>query len=500
MQEQDLITIFLVDDHDLVRIGLKLSLQQVPEFRIVGDCVDGQSAIKQIMALRPKVVLMDIGLPGIDGIETTRQIKNALPESLVIMLTSHSNDADILASLGAGANGFCCKDVSVDQLIRAIQAVNGGETWLEDSIRDRVLRTFGNRPSRQTGSLKSKQSVLFDREVQLMRLVEQRFHITDPNTNGDSGNLPDSPVKAHCSHPVRKEDNTCNIADRYSLESVISEGGMGIVYKARHLDMDKVVAIKVLKDELVIDRRMVRWFQQEAKAASSLSHPNIISIFDFGVSESGQPFLVMDYVDGQTLDEVILNDGGLDLQRFVKVFLQVCDGLVTAHERNIIHCDIKPSNIMLVNSQSKDEVKIVDFGLAKTIPAISSVQTQLTDSFEIAGSPLYMSPEQCLGKKLDFRSDIYSLGCVMYAAITGQPVFITNSALETFGCHMREMPKHFFSVCPDRMIPSKLEEIIFTALNKDPDHRFQSVAELRTQLSNIAHVSPRYAAANLLSA
>lgn len=476
------ITILLVDDHDLVRIGLKLSLEQSCEFEIVGHAVDGRSAVKKAMELRPDVILMDIGLPGIDGIEATWQIKNAIPGSRVIMLTSHDSDTEILASLGAGANGFCGKDVSMEELTKGVKTVYAGADWLESSISERALKSCTDARAEQTIEYKSKESILFDREVEIMRLAEQSYS-DQPDQYSDVEKFLASPkVSAKPACKSLKDSDNFLFADRYAIDSAISEGGMGIVYKARHLNMDKVVAIKVLKDELAADRRVVRWFQQEAKAASSLNHANIISAFDFGLNELGQPFIVMDYIDGQNLDETIMADGALELQRFFRIFGQVCDGLSAAHSKNIIHCDLKPSNIMLIDCGGRDEVKIVDFGLAKIIPRTSSVQMQMTDRFEVAGSPLYMSPEQCLGQKLDFRSDIYSLACVMYEAITGQPVFDTYSPFEAFGSQLREMPKPFSAVCPVKKIPSYLECIIFKAFNKDPDLRHQSVSELKEEL------------------
>jgi serine/threonine protein kinase/CheY-like chemotaxis protein len=489
MREANRTTILLVDDHDLVRTGLKLSLEQRTEFRIVGDAFDGPSAIKKVLELRPNVVLMDIGLPGMDGVEATWQIKQSFPECRVLMLTSHDSEADILASLGAGADGFCRKDVSVEELARAIMAVDGGKQWLEPSIAQQLCRSNGGRQGTvSTSSERSKQSIIFEREIDIMRQVERSYEYIDPEVPSTVDEfikgIKNPPIPRRISNPGGNNSGK-TFADKYSLESSISEGGMGIVYKARHLDMDKVVAIKILKEDLAIDRRVLRWFHQEAKAASSLSHPNVISVFDFGVTETGQPFLVMDYIDGENLDQILVKEGGLELNRFLKMFFKICDGLSMAHSMNIIHCDLKPSNIMLLDSSQDEDVKIVDFGLSKIIPRTASVDTQMTDRFEVAGSPLYMSPEQCLGQKMDFRSDIYALGCVMYEAITGHPVFDTQSPFETFGCQLRETPKHFVSICPDKNIPYSLESIVFKTFNKDPEHRYQSVMEVKQDLMNV---------------
>lgn len=448
------ITVLLVEDHDIVRTGLRLALEQSGEIKVIGEAVDGESAVKKLLELHPDIVLMDIGLPGMNGLEATWKIKQAAPATRILMLTSHDSDDDILAALGAGADGFCLKHISIDKLREAIKAVLAGSLWLDSGVSHRVNKVATSIMQNPRG----KQSIIFERQLEIMRLVEDKENTL----------------------------NTENLfGDKYLIESVISEGGMGIVYEAMHIELNKKVAIKVLKNERAVDRKLIRWFQQEAKSTSSLSHPNIISVFDFGISTSGRPYLVMDYVDGINLDQVIMADGPLELSRFLRIFEQVCDGMSDAHAHEIIHCDLKPSNIMLVHPGTTDEVRIVDFGLSKVVPRSSNIQLQMTESHEVAGSPLYMSPEQCLGHKLDSRSDIYALGSVMYEAITGFQLFDTASPFETFSCQLRETPKDFNSLLPNNSIPKALESIIFKALNKAPELRFQSVAELKVQLCQV---------------
>ncbi|HEY9791584.1 MAG TPA: serine/threonine-protein kinase [Candidatus Obscuribacterales bacterium] len=287
----------------------------------------------------------------------------------------------------------------------------------------------------------------------------------------------------------RKPDPLLNtvFADRYTILEVLGKGGMGVVYKARHDLMDRLVAIKMMLPQFVSDDVSLARFQREARAASKINHQNVISIHDFGITpDTGVAYLVMDYVEGETLAAAIKRDGQLGVGRAVKIFLQVCDALITAHQQGIIHRDLKPGNIMLVTQQDKqkDSVKVLDFGVAKLAAAENETdQQRLTTTGEIFGSPVYMSPEQCSGATLDARSDIYALGCVIYETLTGKAPCIGKNALETISRHITMMPASFSEARPDLHIPESIEEIVFRALQKDPDKRQQSMQQLYDELS-----------------
>ena len=276
------------------------------------------------------------------------------------------------------------------------------------------------------------------------------------------------------------------LADRYEILSVIGRGGMGVVYKAMHQLMEKVVAIKMMHAHLVSDQLALKRFQQEAKAASCLNHPHLIGVHDFGVTPAGQPYLVMDFLEGKSLTEIIDTDGTLAVKRALRIFAQACDGLAHAHNKGVIHRDLKPGNILLVDTEDKsDFVKIVDFGIAKLLPHSGKESQALTQLGETFGSPPYMSPEQCMGLALDPRSDIYSLGCVMYEALTGQPPLLGSTMLETMNKHVSEMPRSFSEVCSDLYIPERLEKIVFKTLDKNPELRPQSMLVLKDALETV---------------
>ncbi len=205
---------------------------------------------------------------------------------------------------------------------------------------------------------------------------------------------------------------------RYQVIERLAAGGMGVVYKAREIMLNRVVAIKMLQMNNATEVS-VRRFQQEAQALAGLNHPNLVKVFALGVTDFGQPFMVMEFLDGIGLDALVRDNGRLPVERALSIFDQVCCGLEYVHDFGILHRDLKPSNIMLSGAEQK--VKLVDFGIAKIMDKTAT--KALTQTGEVFGSPLYMSPEQARGMPTDARSDIYSLGCVMYELLSGVPPF-----------------------------------------------------------------------------
>ncbi|CAN5412302.1 hypothetical protein BH10CYA1_BH10CYA1_01620 [soil metagenome] len=269
--------------------------------------------------------------------------------------------------------------------------------------------------------------------------------------------------------------------NQYEIVSVIGKGGMSFVYKATHLLMKKTVAIKTLLPHLTLQATSLQRFQQEAQAASNLKHPNIIAVHNFGTTPDGEPYLVMDYVEGSSISDELEKYGFVPVDRAVDIFIQVSDALAHAHQRGIIHRDLKPSNILLLEKDGhKDHVNIVDFGIAKMLPQDGVEAISLTQTGEVFGSPLYMSPEQCKGERLDARSDIYSMGCLMYETLTGRPATSGDNTMEVLYNHIHEIPAPMKA--PLTHVPPQLEKIVFKTLAKDASQRYQSMGELRDQL------------------
>ncbi|CAN5239614.1 hypothetical protein BH11CYA1_BH11CYA1_04810 [soil metagenome] len=271
-------------------------------------------------------------------------------------------------------------------------------------------------------------------------------------------------------------------ADKYEILSVLGTGGMSVIYKARHKYMERICAVKLLHPFLLSDSSMFQRFQYEAKAASNLSHPNVVTMHDFGITSDGKAYLVMDYLEGEDLSTVIERDVFLTEPQAREIFRQVLAGLDHAHSKGVIHRDLKPSNLFLIpQADGSVLVKLVDFGIAKITDA-SATSQNLTRTGEVFGSPLYMSPEQCAGKSLDVRSDIYSLGCLMYEALSGRRPLVGESALETMHMHLKELPLTLSQAAPKLDLSEALEHAVMKCLSKRADDRCSSVAELYQEI------------------
>ena len=299
-----------------------------------------------------------------------------------------------------------------------------------------------------------------------------------------------SPQESETLHakPVLTPGQT--LAKHYEIISELGRGGNSIVYRARHLLLDEPCALKLLLPDRIPNEKAIRRFQQEAKAVSRLAHPNIIRLREFGIDDSGRPFLAMDFVEGTPLSSMIEGSGQLSVGQTIDLVSIACDALRHAHGEGVVHRDIKPSNILV--GKGKDGTpapKIVDFGIAKLEAPEQALS--LTETGEIFGSPLYMSPEQCLGKPVDERTDVYALGCVLYECVFGKPPFTGESAIETLMAHVQEEPSIDESVCG-----KPLKRVIERCLAKSQADRYQSIAALQEDLSKAKRgEEPRHGAA-----
>src|SRR5688572_6696494 len=271
--------------------------------------------------------------------------------------------------------------------------------------------------------------------------------------------------------------------DHYRIESKLGEGGMGVVYKARDTHLNRLVAIKVLPPSRMGDADRKERFVREARAASALNHPGIVTIHDIR-SHEGVDFIVMEYVHGQTLDELI-PAGGMRPVHALKHAVQIADALARAHGAGVLHRDVKPSNVMIT---AEGRVKILDFGLAKLAePAEPSADAAtmtrpLTEEGVVVGTAAYMSPEQAEGRPLDARSDVFSFGALLYETLTGAKPFAADSWLATLAKILKEDPTP-----PGQLarIPPDLEKAVLRCLRKDPARRYQTMADLKVALEDV---------------
>ncbi len=268
------------------------------------------------------------------------------------------------------------------------------------------------------------------------------------------------------------------VDNRYAIESVVGEGGMGTVYSARHVTLSRTMAVKVLRADLARETELAARFVQEAQATAAIKHPNIVSISDYGRLPDLRPYYVMELLKGRTLASVIKGGVPLPPRMAARIAMAIAEGLEAAHEAGVIHRDLKPENVFLLDAEAR-EVRIVDFGAALIVGA-----SRLTRQGVVFGTPHYMSPEQAAGKSVDHRVDIYALGVILYEMITGRVPFEGDTYMGVLTQHMFATPKPPSEVSPE--LDGKLgpiEAVVLRALEKDPNARYATMQEVASAIA-----------------
>nr|WP_263429862.1 serine/threonine-protein kinase [Nannocystis pusilla] len=291
---------------------------------------------------------------------------------------------------------------------------------------------------------------------------------------------------ASFSHPPAPAPATIRegavLADRYRVYHRLGKGGMGEVYLAEHMDIGRPVAIKTLNAHLQDKPEIAERFMQEARTSSRVRHSNIVDITDFGKTDHGAPFFVMEYLEGEDLKSVLKRERVLPWDRARDIILQVCAALSAAHAHGVVHRDLKPDNIYLIRQGEQELVKVLDFGIAKII---SDAGDEMTQTGVLLGTPEYMSPEQAQDQPLDGRSDIYAMGVLMFRMFTGRLPFRAKAFMAVLAMHMQEPPPRPSEVDPTRPVTAGQEAVILRCLAKNPDDRFQSADELAAAIRAI---------------
>ena len=304
----------------------------------------------------------------------------------------------------------------------------------------------------------------------------------DPPNSGNPSGSHAATVAPH--HGGQSVYIGTSLAGRYKILRKLGEGGMGVVYLAEHVFIEKKVAVKILSDDFARKADLVTRFMQEAKAASKIGHENIIDITDFGETPSGSVFFVMEFLDGSDLAHHIREGGRLELPRAALIMNQICRALGAAHNKGIIHRDLKPENVYLVEREGRsDFVKILDFGIAKMSSLDNEGGARLTRTGMIFGTPEYMSPEQAKGDRPDHRVDIYAAGCILYEMLTGNVPFYAETFMGVLTKHMFEPPEPPTVRCPEANISPAVEAVIMKALHKDREQRFQTMKDMAVALA-----------------
>jgi eukaryotic-like serine/threonine-protein kinase len=275
------------------------------------------------------------------------------------------------------------------------------------------------------------------------------------------------------------------LGGRYELDGIVGRGGMAEVYRARDIRLDRVVAVKTLREDLARDQTFQARFRREAQSAASLNNPSIVAVYDTGEDNTGGshvPYIVMEYVDGRTLRDLLRDDRRLLPERALEITDGVLRALDYSHRNGIVHRDIKPGNVMLTRG---GQVKVMDFGIAR---AVSDAQATMTQTAQVIGTAQYLSPEQARGERVDARSDLYSTGCLLYELLTGRPPFLGDSPVAIAYQHVRENPIPPSRIDPE--VPPWADAIVLRAMAKDPRDRYQSAAEMRTDIQRALQGMP----------
>jgi DNA-binding response OmpR family regulator/tRNA A-37 threonylcarbamoyl transferase component Bud32 len=512
---------------ELVRDFLEHEGNSVKAFH---NGLEGQNFI---LANQPDLIILDWDLPGLNGIEILRDYRGFGGKCPVIMLTGHQDVEDKEKGFDEGADDYLTKPFNLKELgarvrglLRRSQAVIGNVVTVGDIVVD--LDT--------SKVLKSGRNVtLVPREFQLLSyLVKNRKEALSPQELLDNVWTSDAEMTAEALNNVVRRlskkldpdgrilringimgsadymsmNGSCVVAsgfdgviddrsdrgdpligrvldNKYEIIKAIGGGASGQVYKAKHKMMNITVAVKVLAPQLSTQPDLVRRFEREARAAGLLSHRNVLIVHDLGVTDESQPYMVMEYLNGFSLAELLEQNGKLALPDALEIVAQICLGIGKAHEEGLVHRDLKPGNIMLVAEGDQTyTVKIVDFGLAKSTKAEENAPN-LTQTGALIGTPSYMSPEQCRSETTDHRCDIYAIGCMLYEMLTGEVPFVSSNIIETFIRHAQEPPPLFTVADLDAETNMRLQAIVHRCLEKEKESRYQSAGQLLLDLSKV---------------
>lgn len=485
---------------------------------------DGNVGRQNILANPYDLVVLDWELPGLSGLEILTEFRRSGAKTPVIILTGKDSFEDKETGLDSGADDYLTKPFNMKELaarVRALLRRTNVVTLENISLTDIDLDLINQRASRngRTHALPAHEFKLLELAARYPHIRPDAAHLLKvvwPDSNsssGDSVNDSDSEKLRTALRRLRKKFDPAGkvifphlfqagevqdrevqdredpllgtiFNDKYELVELIGGGGSGLVYRARHLALGNTVALKLLHLSAVPQFETIRRFQREAKLTAQLAHPNIVTVRDFGLSEQGAPYLVMELLDGVSLSELLAKHGPPPLSEIIDFFAQACDGLFYANQKGLVHRDLKPSNFMLVRGAKDDiEVKIVDFGLARATAVDGAAK--ITATGHVLGSPPYMSPEQCRGEAVDHRSDIYSLGCALFEALEGKPPFAGRDPIEV-------LVKHVTIPAPEAILPGvapivqvRINKVITRCLQKDKALRFASALELKEALQSL---------------
>ena len=515
-------TVLIVEDNkdlaNVIRSLLEFENHAVDVFHT------GDEGLENILVKPYDLAILDWDLPGVSGLQILRQFRDLGASTPVIMLTGKDGIEYKEAGLDGGADDYITKPFNLKELgarVRAHlrrstadskQSVNladisldcanqrvtkGARTFVLTPVEFQLLEIAAKYPHLKPslGDLaKTIWPVESERDEDKLRTALRRLRKKlDPDGSLIFTHLPnEATVAAQPEAGIKTESDSESdpfvstiFNGKYQILELLGGGGSGLVYKAKHLMLDTTVALKVLHLNISSNSDTARRFQREARLAGLLSHPNIVSVRDFGFSEQGPPYIVMDLIDGTSLAEVLELKGRLPISDVIKIFQQACAGLEHAHSKGMVHRDIKPSNLMIVSGGSTNSiVQIVDFGLARTIEVEKGLPN-ITQTGDVIGSPPYMSPEQCRGETVDHRSDIYSIGCALFETLQGIPPFVGADPIAILIKHVMEQAPSVIVENVPTQLSNEIKAIVAKCLEKDKQDRYQSASELMKAMTSL---------------
>jgi DNA-binding NarL/FixJ family response regulator len=424
--------IVIVDDHAMVRSGLRLLLESEGEFNVVAEAGDVEAALRCVEAHRPKVILLDVNMPGRPSLPAIPELLAASPGAAVVVMTMQDEPAYARAALSAGASGYVLKEAAEAELLEAVRAAAAGRTYLNPQLGARMIAT------------------------------------------GDTGAPTPVPEPEAPRTGAAMELAIGSTFAGHRIDGEAGRGGMGVVYRATDLTLDRRVALKLIEPRMAGDPVFRARFVSECKLAAAIDHPNVVPIFHAG-EEHGVLYVTMRYIDGTDLRTLLAEVGRLPPERAVAIIAQVAGALDAAHRYGLVHRDVKPANVLLATRDGAERAFLTDFGVTKE----RSAQTGLTKTGFAVGTADYMAPEQARGAEVDGRADIYALGCVLFRTLTGTVLYERDSDVEKMWAHIHDPPPRLLDVCPG--LPARLSDVLDRALAKHPEDRQQSAAELADQ-------------------
>lgn len=422
----DQIGIVLADDHPLIRRGLRRVLELEHDLAVMGEAGDVDGALTLTRAYQPRVVVLDLNMPGEPTLSAIPRFREAAPETAILVLTMETEPGFARRALAAGARGYVLKERAESELVEAIRAVIAGRTYLDPTL-----------------------------GAQLAQMVSE------------------PPAAALA---LARDDPRLAVGSDFAghrIDAFVARGGMGLVFRATDHALERTVALKVIAPEVASTPVFRSRFERECRLAAALDHPNVVQVFHAG-QEHGLLYLTMRYVDGTDLRKLLDDETRLAPARTASIVTQIAGALDEAHRLGLVHRDVKPGNVLLAKRAGREHAYLTDFGITR-----QTDDEPLTRTGVALGSVDYMAPEQAQGTAVDARADIYSLGCVLYEMLTGRVVFDRDGDLEKLWAHVHDPPPRL----PTHEVAPGLPDVLDRALAKEPQDRQQSAAELAEDLA-----------------